>query len=425
MVVGVALDDLDEPALLALVGSDVREGRRLEFKSELPGGSDRERRESVADVTSFANTVGGDLLWGVEETDGVVTGVPGVQGDPDAHVLRLEAVVRDGTEPRLTGVRTRVVAVGDGGRHVIAMRVPRSWAGPHRVVANNRFYGRNSAGKYELDVRELRDLFRPGDDVVARVRRLHRDRVATVEAGDAPLPGLGTPLTMLTVVPFSALSDAVALPLFDDDRLRQGVGTFGGGAMQTFPVLEGVLGSDTDGTGANRGYGLLHRTGFVEYADRWLIEGSPPTNGRSPVCGWRTRWSSCPSTRCRSSSTRVSDRRSRCSSRSSASATTRSTSPAGRMARSPATSSTCRPSSSMTSRRRPLDTKPRRPSPAPAPRLPRERRRAGALPQLRQRRESHPLTPAPRDGSRDTEQRSGPPRSSCSRTRAWSNTAAT
>lgn len=280
MISDTTFDDLDGSALLALVGSEEREGRRLEFKSALPGRTDKERREMVADATSLANTAGGWLLYGVDEEEGRAVAVPGVDGDPDAAVVRLESMLRDGTEPRLTGVRTRAVRAGDDGPHVIAMLVPRSWSGPHRATGTGRFHGRSSAGKYELDVRELGALFRQGDEIVARVRRLHRERVTAVEAGDAPLPGMGTPLTMLTVVPFPALTDAVVLPLFDDDRLRRGVGTFGGSATHMYPVLEGVLGAEIDGLGANRGYGLLHRTGFVEHADRWLIGGHLPEERR-------------------------------------------------------------------------------------------------------------------------------------------------
>jgi hypothetical protein len=35
----------------------------------------------------------------------------------------------------------------------------RSWIAPHRVKANDKFYGRNSKGKYPLDVSELRTAF--------------------------------------------------------------------------------------------------------------------------------------------------------------------------------------------------------------------------------------------------------------------------
>jgi schlafen family protein len=44
----------------------VPESRTLEYKRELPGGTDSDRKEFLADVSSFANAVGGDLVYGVK-----------------------------------------------------------------------------------------------------------------------------------------------------------------------------------------------------------------------------------------------------------------------------------------------------------------------------------------------------------------------
>ena len=43
------------------------ESRYLDYKERLPGDSDEDKRELLADVTAFANTAGGDLLYGVRE----------------------------------------------------------------------------------------------------------------------------------------------------------------------------------------------------------------------------------------------------------------------------------------------------------------------------------------------------------------------
>jgi hypothetical protein len=43
----------------------VAEGRQLDYKEQLPISSDDDKREFLGDVTSFANTAGGDLIYGV------------------------------------------------------------------------------------------------------------------------------------------------------------------------------------------------------------------------------------------------------------------------------------------------------------------------------------------------------------------------
>lgn len=56
------LQDITRHDLEALVINQVAERRTLEFKRELPGNSESQRKEFLADVTSFANAQGGDLL---------------------------------------------------------------------------------------------------------------------------------------------------------------------------------------------------------------------------------------------------------------------------------------------------------------------------------------------------------------------------
>ena len=42
------------------------EGRTLDYKRTLPGSTDEEKREFLADVSSFANAAGGDIVYGID-----------------------------------------------------------------------------------------------------------------------------------------------------------------------------------------------------------------------------------------------------------------------------------------------------------------------------------------------------------------------
>ncbi|MGI9375057.1 MAG: AlbA family DNA-binding domain-containing protein [Tsuneonella suprasediminis] len=155
------IDAIDEIILQALVDNHVAERRDLEFKRELPGRNDEQVKEFLADVTSLANAQGGDLIYGIEEDNGVAAALPGVEiNDPDAVILRLESSLQANVAPRLTGVRTHWVSLANG-RGAMVMRIPGSLTAPHRVIykKSGRFYGRNSRGKYEMDVHELRLAF--------------------------------------------------------------------------------------------------------------------------------------------------------------------------------------------------------------------------------------------------------------------------
>jgi predicted HTH transcriptional regulator len=102
-------------------------------------------------VSSFANTVGGDLILGVDEAQGMPTKLPGLSfANPDLEVRRLDSIIGDGLDPRIRHV-IRVVP-RSGKLPLVVIRVERSWIGPHRVIfqAHDKFYARNSAGKYPM-----------------------------------------------------------------------------------------------------------------------------------------------------------------------------------------------------------------------------------------------------------------------------------
>lgn len=56
---------IKEADIVALVQARTPEGRQLEFKSQLPGRAEAERKEFLADVASFANGQGGVILYGI------------------------------------------------------------------------------------------------------------------------------------------------------------------------------------------------------------------------------------------------------------------------------------------------------------------------------------------------------------------------
>src|SRR5260370_13983943 len=96
------LDDITEDDLLALVSNAVSEGRTIDYKRELPGNSDGDKKEFLADVSSFANTSGGDLVFGIDEDQGLPTQIPGFESaDLDLEVRRLDSILASRLAPRV------------------------------------------------------------------------------------------------------------------------------------------------------------------------------------------------------------------------------------------------------------------------------------------------------------------------------------
>lgn len=213
------LESITERDLQALVDDQKAERKTLEYKQTLPGGSDDNRKEFLADVSSFANASGGHLLFGFEEQAGVPQKLVGAQVDDiDGLKLRLENMLRDGLSPRLPRVEIHVVPLASQpGYWVVLLRIQKSWLSPHRVIFKDHghFYARNSAGKYRLDVTELRTAFELVGTMAERIRDFRAERLSRIGAGEetpAPLEEQTAKL-VLHMVPFNAFRSSVSFDL--------------------------------------------------------------------------------------------------------------------------------------------------------------------------------------------------------------------
>ena len=165
MALDKPLDGLTEADLAELITAGMPELKTLEYKQTLSGTSHADRKEFLADVSSFANSSGGHLIYGVRADAGAAAELVGINEKSDPAILGMESAIRDGIAPRIAGIHSVSIKLA-GARAVIVMRIPKSFAAPHMVKfkGTSRFYARTSNGKYQLDVGEIRSLSRLGND---------------------------------------------------------------------------------------------------------------------------------------------------------------------------------------------------------------------------------------------------------------------
>ena len=65
MMIPKDIAQIKEADLQSLIDNAVSERKTIEYKQVLKVGSDSERKEFLADVSSFANASGGDLIIGI------------------------------------------------------------------------------------------------------------------------------------------------------------------------------------------------------------------------------------------------------------------------------------------------------------------------------------------------------------------------
>ncbi len=268
-----ALSSINQSDLQLLIDDKVMEGKEYEYKIALPGTSESDKKEFLADVSSFANSIGGDLIYGIEEAEGVPIRIAALQNvNVDSEILRLENLMRDGIAPRIPGIAIQAVTVTAG--TVLVVRIPRSWSSPHMVTfgGSSKFYARNSAGKYPLDVNELRAAFTMSSTAVDLARAFRLDRIAKLVSENTPVKVSTDALYVLHVIPLASLYPTKQLGAASlqqaADPLMYALKDHAVVNVHR-PNLDGLLfyGMNRSGQILDRSYVQLFRNGIIEFVD--------------------------------------------------------------------------------------------------------------------------------------------------------------
>lgn len=271
-----------EGDLSDLINAEVPEGLTVEYKRDMYETSDAERREALKDVSSFANSFGGHIIIGIEESGGIPTKIAGLHNiDHDAHIQRLESLIRDGIEPRITGVKIRAITTTSDGS-VMVIRIPRSWNPPHRVRTGNvnRFYVRNSSGVHEASVDELRVLFNLSSTAHDRVRSFRIERLAMLAADEGPVKIEHGGRLILHIVPLSAFGYAQQIDVKKIFERHSSFEPLSSAGMSVRFNFDGVI--NFRGGERCHGYTQVFRSGVVEATKADIVRVTP-RDGRKRI----------------------------------------------------------------------------------------------------------------------------------------------
>lgn len=284
-MIGRDIDHITEENLQALVDNSVVERKTLEYKQALLGNSDREKKEFLADVSSFGNASGGDLVYGIIEDK--KTGIPkSLEGlsieNVDQEILRMENLIRDGVEPRIPSVSIRPIALKSS-RVALVIRIPKSWISPHRVTfkGHDKFYSRSSNGKYPLDVGELRIAFNLSETITERIRNFRLDRISNIFANETPEPFYDTAKIVLHLIPIISFNPAQSCDIniiASQPTIMPPIHSVTGWSNRY--NLDGFLTYSKDPEGKSYSYVQLYRNGIIEAVNSSMLE---PDEGKSLI----------------------------------------------------------------------------------------------------------------------------------------------
>ncbi len=261
-------ETISEGDLSRLVADGIGESRTLEYKEALVVATEDQKREFLSDVTALANTDGGDLVFGMKESNGVAVELVGLKNlAPDDAIGRIENLLRDSIQPRLAGVQLRALPLSNG-NHALLVRAPRSFSAPHMVRHHGvtRFCGRNTNGKYDLDVHELRSAFLASETLSERLKAFRVERINRLLSGTAPVELSGDHLLVFHLLPvIGARADTrlatSSLQALLNENMPHPIAASGWGPGFNF---DGLLVSSSWGDNKSHSYVQITRSGFLE-----------------------------------------------------------------------------------------------------------------------------------------------------------------
>lgn len=209
-----------ESDLLALVASGEKESLILEYKAcDALGISDGKKNELSKDVSAFANSAGGTIIYGIVENGHVPTNLD-IGFDRSAFTKEwLEQVINSRIQRRVDGIVINEVELSTTapGRVAFVVAIPQSARAPHQAH-DKRFYKRFNFESVPMEEYEVRDTSRRGevpDISVSFAAQIGGS--TTTQGSDTPLLSIAITATIRNDSPTPA--EYCVITVFVDKRL--------------------------------------------------------------------------------------------------------------------------------------------------------------------------------------------------------------
>jgi hypothetical protein len=166
-----------EADLLSLIETAEKESLTLDYKAcDALGFSDSKKNEISKDVSAFANSAGGIIIYGMIENGFVPTKIDIGFDRKEYSKEWLEQIITSRIQRQIDGVVVHEVElpISSPGRVAYVVAIPQSFRAPHQA-SDKRFYKRYNFKSASMEEYEIRDVSRRLDrpDLNTRFQAAH------------------------------------------------------------------------------------------------------------------------------------------------------------------------------------------------------------------------------------------------------------
>jgi len=191
---------------------EIAEGQTIELKWLIDVADANAKKKLSAEIASFANASGGDIVFGIDEKEGKASRLTPLPGfDADNTELQLRQIFDSNIDPPVPGLQFCPVEVGSK-KFALELRIPRSWGRPHALLGEfPQFVVRDGNRRRAFTLPELREAFGLSASIAARMKQFRAERMASLVNDNAPAPLSSRILMALHVMPQSAFDTPQSL----------------------------------------------------------------------------------------------------------------------------------------------------------------------------------------------------------------------
>ncbi len=138
-----------------LISDQVQEAIHLDYKAS-PAIDNSKRSEIAKDVSAFANSDGGILIYGITENNNLPVSIDSGVDHTKYSREWLEQIINSNISPRIEDIRISPIQLS-ADRSVFAVKIPKSLRGPHQS-SDKKYYKRFNFQSVAMEDYEINDV---------------------------------------------------------------------------------------------------------------------------------------------------------------------------------------------------------------------------------------------------------------------------